>query len=535
MFQEIENINKDKEDKKVDLKQEIDYKIERENKDVAMSKNDIYLEQVRVLDILKKKFQALLEDDKDFYLFCKSLEKKDGLIKKVDNGLMMDLKSALPSIIQELEKSSNEIFKTKIPLDDYEESLYDILTQDTKETLTKMEYGELLNVIIEEEINIAINILQESRKRPVLSHRARGFGKDEASKESLDNALKENISELEFDIRKSKDGQMVIHHNVTLGGSANRVEAIKDLDWEELKGVNLKNGEHLTTLDEFFESINKLDNKVTKINIDIKDFDEKMLKELLNLIKEYKFEHRVNIVSWFPQALQYLYEKEPNLSYSMSYFPQVRGISKMIMSKIEQNESLDPLWGKIGTWFAKRREKSLKNDNADVQSYVSEVITNALILDANEHWSLTKEKANKNKKDLVGVHEFPYGPIPNDTSIMSRVLHGGSINIMAFEEQLANIIEKTKIPILIKHKSKIINTFNRTSALENLILQCAENKIAVNLYDISSKENIENYFNFLNDIIKKYPNIKKLSRTTIYSSNKDAVKRLDSRVDKKDK
>ncbi|MDD3284239.1 MAG: glycerophosphodiester phosphodiesterase family protein [Patescibacteria group bacterium] len=543
-------------DRIIDLRNPVDYKTEIEDKDRIMERRDIYFEQVRAIHILRKTFKDIYENEESFEMFCSVYE--------VNDGLKEDFKSALLSIILTLERSADDILKSKAPLEDYSKFLFNILTEGTGTAITKKDYGDFLNGLMEKEIGLVMKTLKDSRENPVLSHRERGFGKDEASKEGLLNAIKENISELEFDVRLSKDGRIIIHHNVTLGSSANRLEAINDLTWGELQKIELIHGEHLTTLDDFFEMVKKLDNQVTKINIDIKDFDTKMADDILNLIRKNHFEHRVNIVSWFPQTLQYLYEKEPNLHYSMSYFPGLRVIPKLIMGAIEHCPGfLDA----IGSFVSRQRQKALANGNAKPQSEFGEFTSHSILLDQNKYWLKLLEEFEKNKKKTVGVHETAIGDLPVDDKfikIMARVLHGGSLNIKVWGTEMSKLFDGTfgKISALRKFKSEVLSYLSGEDVFKELILKCSENNIKINVYDVGKEDDRTLYKNAYDrpkarelttlterkKFMKSYKTLEARKKNKIrdkkleelkknpgvmYSSNPDMVTKLDTRISKR--
>jgi len=479
--------DKKENDKTVDLKKEINNEVEGNLKISVMEAREVFFEQERVVGILKNKF-AEISDKESFDKYCKSLG--------ISEGAKEDLRNALPSINQSLKKDTKDFFESEISYKEHKEYLNQFLQTSLNLSLNNTEYGELINEKIRAEIDLAVKVLDESRNNPVLSHRGRGFHPDEASVEGFKKALEENIAEIEFDIRGTKaqegeNSEPVIHHNATLGASAGIPEAIRNIHINDIKNIDLKHGGHICSLEHFFELIKETDNKTTKINIDIKDFDEGMLDKILKLVESNKMEHRVAIVSWLPQSLQYLYEKNPTLSYSMSYFPAIRGVSRWAIEKISQLQSGSLLFGTAGTWFAKKRDEAIQAGVPKVQSTGSEQITDAIILDANEHWTETKEKTKERGQSLFGKHTIAYAKSPTKNKdsgmdTMARILQNGSVNIMAFEELFVAHIKK--IPVLNKYGDKIVNLFERTTKLMEYAKECSKNGIKVNIFDLKKEK-----------------------------------------------
>lgn len=504
-----------------DLKMPIQPLIEVDVKEAVIKAREVVLEQERLLEMLRNKFEYL-SNRKKFDEYCDKIQ--------ITEGTKEDFWLAIPRILQALNKDPDEFLKTELCLENFDTLLYAELKNTLAASLEPNQFNDFIKQIINLEIDSAVSLLDANRRAPVLAHRVRGFGLgDESAEFSLTDSLNQRVAEIEFDIRSSYDGHAIIHHNATLGASANRPEAIKNLTEQELAKIELKHGDHIVSLRKFFEILKESKNKSTKINIDIKDFDEKMLDEILDLIHEHKLEHRVTIVSWFPQALQYLYEKDSTLPYSLSYFPAIRGISRWVIEKISQLPSGSLLFGKLGTWLAKKRAEAIQLGNPEVQSTGSEHITGALILNADEHWTDTQKKAREKGTDLRGKHTLAYADMPissdHEWSTMARVLRNGGVNIMAFEEAMSSLIDK--FAILKKFKKQILNVFKRMSSVGEFAKACMSNQMKVNLYDLKTESDVLAF-------IESMDNHGVKDKGVVYSSNPDLVKRLDIRKRDKD-
>ncbi len=489
-------------------------------KDAAMKAREVVLEQKRLVKIIKDRFIQIKGNMPDYGFF-------------LDEGTKDDLKVALESIIGVLQKPLKEIFKDGLNMEEYQEKLDSFLEYEMKEAVKGSDTrNQIITQIIDGEIDHALSLISASRKRPVLAHRVRGFHKDEASKEGLETAITKNVSEMEFDIRMSKDGLPIIHHNATLGASSSRPEAIKDLKYEELRQVGMKNGGHITSLGDFLKFVSESGNEATKINIDIKDFDKGMLDQILKLIHDYKLQHRVAIVSWFPQALQYMYEKDPTLSYSMSYYPSLSALSKWIFKKINRNSSgmlFGSILGKVGlgqiaTWFAKRRAEAIAEGQPEVLTTGSEVITDAYALDPEAHYQDIVDFAEKQGLDVVGKHTAAFGGTPIEgeegMKIMSKVLRNGSVNIQDIEGSLQSLVNKIPgIPGSVK--KLIVKAIYKREKLHTFAQECQKNGVKVNLFDLKKEEEIAERF----DSAEK----KGIQMGVVYSSNPEAVTKLDTR------
>lgn len=392
------------------------------------------------------------------------------------------VQAQLASLIEALnpEQTSQIFASQELDIDDYQERLDSSLAL-LKALDPEITKNDGIKNFFDDQIDQAITLLASTRSTQVLSHRARGFGEDEASRESIKSALEHNVREIEFDIRATSDREPLITHNATLGGVAKRTEVVAKETAETLTNIELTNGEHLATLRDCFDLVVSTENHTTKINIDIKDFDKTLLDNILDLIKEYKFEHRVQIVSWFPQSLQYMYEKAPTLQYSMSYYPSLRKNSGFLFKPfLDMIEHLLP-----NSSSAADRETSTPH------SLIRELLHRSKSTPANIHHSQLPILQRPNGG--VGLHTFSSAGVaenPTQMELMSHVLQNGSINILYYP----GILGTTRLP--------------------ELIQECQELGIKVNVFDIKDRSAID-------ELSDRAPDL-----GVVYSSEPSSVDRL---------
>jgi glycerophosphoryl diester phosphodiesterase len=428
---------------------------------------------------------------------------------------------------QDLESFADELESTPVgdlfdefdlDLDSYRADLDGYLADNLEASMDVHELSEMAQQLIQSEILLGVELLDEVRSRPLLAHRVRGFAEDEASAEALEAALEEDVFELEFDIRMSADGVPMIHHNSTLGESAGRPESIADLTAAELAEVTLRGGGHIASLREFFDLVESTENRGTKINIDIKDFDPEMLDSILDLIDEYDVSHRVVLVSWFPQALQYMYEKNPSLPYSLSYFPTTTSLTGAVFGFLNGGSGpYEQATGRASEMYAEKVEESrvaaAAAGQAPVLDVVGENVTGAYVVDPGTHWTDLEVYAAKAGESLVGKHTMSLAGAPFDIPLMAQVLaSGGSINVLSLEAQVDKVVKKT-------HLSERARDFlgNMDEVVE-LASACAASGIEVNIFDLVDPELAVSHFERFED--------QGVEAGVVYSSNKDMIPRL---------
>lgn len=89
----------------------------------------------------------------------------------------------------------------------------------------------------------------------IIGHRGAAGHELENSLASLHHGAKLPLWAIEFDVRKTKDGKLVIFHDTDLKRVAKRPEHIGDLTLKQLESIPLVSGSHIPTLTEALEVI----------------------------------------------------------------------------------------------------------------------------------------------------------------------------------------------------------------------------------------------------------------------------------------
>ena len=99
----------------------------------------------------------------------------------------------------------------------------------------------------------------ESRKIIVVAHRGDWRNAPENSLQAFQNCIEMGVDMIEIDVRKTKDGQLVLMHDNTVDRTTDGKGEVSDLTLEELRQLHLKNGmgrvtfHHIPTLEEVLE------------------------------------------------------------------------------------------------------------------------------------------------------------------------------------------------------------------------------------------------------------------------------------------
>ena len=106
-----------------------------------------------------------------------------------------------------------------------------------------------------------------------LAHRGLTVGEnsqpiDENTQLAFARALQVGATYLEVDVRASRDGVVVVCHDVDLARIAGRPEKVAELDWATLEAMPLHNGGKLMSLEQLLSQFGN-----ARVNIDIKSLD----------------------------------------------------------------------------------------------------------------------------------------------------------------------------------------------------------------------------------------------------------------------
>lgn len=95
----------------------------------------------------------------------------------------------------------------------------------------------------------------ERRETLIAAHRAGAALWPENSMTAFRNAIVTDVDFIEFDVHRTRDGVLVVHHDAELGRTAEGTGAVGEMDWSALRKVPLRgtDGEHMPLLTSVLE------------------------------------------------------------------------------------------------------------------------------------------------------------------------------------------------------------------------------------------------------------------------------------------
>jgi len=146
-----------------------------------------------------------------------------------------------------------------------------------------------------------------------IGHRGARAYEPENTLRSFKKALELGVNAIELDVRRIKDGKLVVIHDNKVDRTTNGKGLVNELTLEEIKKLNTEKGEKIPTLE---EALDFLDKKV-KILIELKEtgFEDK----LLEIIRSKSLEDNVIVISFHEEALRRIRELNDKIETGLIY------------------------------------------------------------------------------------------------------------------------------------------------------------------------------------------------------------------------
>ena len=130
---------------------------------------------------------------------------------------------------------------------------------------------------------------------------------------SFKKALEIGVDAVELDVRKTKDGQLVVIHDADVKRTTDGEGLVSELTLKEIKGLNAGSGEKIPTLE---ETLDFLDKKV-KVFVELKETN--IEKQVLSIVHEKVLEKNVVIVSFLEDAIKKVRELNSDIETGLIY------------------------------------------------------------------------------------------------------------------------------------------------------------------------------------------------------------------------
>lgn len=146
-----------------------------------------------------------------------------------------------------------------------------------------------------------------------IGHRGARFYEPENTLRSFRKALELGVDTVELDVRRTKDGEIVVIHDAEVDRTTNGKGLVNELTLKEIKQLVTEGGERIPTLE---EALDLLDKRV-RVLIELKEagFEEEVLK----IAREKGLEKNVIIISFLEEALKRVRELDGDVETGLIY------------------------------------------------------------------------------------------------------------------------------------------------------------------------------------------------------------------------
>lgn len=144
-----------------------------------------------------------------------------------------------------------------------------------------------------------------------VGHRGARAYEVENTLESFQKAIELGANAVEFDVRKTKDGKLIVIHDDTLKRVFDKDVPVNQTTLKELKQLTENKIQTLA------ETLQFIDKRVEKILVELKEVGYE--KKVLEVIKKEKLHDRVIIVSFHEQALSEVRKLDSKIETGLIY------------------------------------------------------------------------------------------------------------------------------------------------------------------------------------------------------------------------
>ncbi len=145
-----------------------------------------------------------------------------------------------------------------------------------------------------------------------IAHRGGALENPENTLAAFKDSISIGYKVIETDLRVTRDGVLVIHHDETLQRSADLPDRISGRNWQELSTINVFGNHRILTLDELVDSI---PNDIV-LNIDPKDYE--VVEPLARFLESRpEMQSRICLGSFSTDRLMRIREKLPKIAMSL--------------------------------------------------------------------------------------------------------------------------------------------------------------------------------------------------------------------------
>jgi glycerophosphoryl diester phosphodiesterase len=139
-------------------------------------------------------------------------------------------------------------------------------------------------------------------KTMIVAHRGASSSARENTIESFKKALEIGVDMIEFDVRRTKDQVLVVHHDELMEG-----KPVKELTCDEIFKMTVRQGFSIPTFEEVLKCTSG------KIRLDVEIKEEGYEKEIVELLLNYFNKDQFVVTSFYDSCIRKIKDDYPNI------------------------------------------------------------------------------------------------------------------------------------------------------------------------------------------------------------------------------
>ncbi len=226
------------------------------------------------------------------------------------------------------------------------------------------------------------NVNKIGKQPKIVAHRGGAVMAEENSMEAIKKAIQLEVDMIEIDIRITKDGHLVLMHDKSVNRTTDGKGYLKKMTFEDLKKLQLKNGEPIPTLEDVLDLIS---NHSIKLLIEVKTGKNynPILENLVALIKKKSMEEQVAIFSFNKPFCKDLKNRFPEFTvgtfvlgpFNLKELPNVDaiGVHYHSLSVFKKwHKKLKKQYGEIYAWNVNSRKSMQRLINNGIDAIITD-------------------------------------------------------------------------------------------------------------------------------------------------------------------
>jgi glycerophosphoryl diester phosphodiesterase len=221
----------------------------------------------------------------------------------------------------------------------------------------------------------------ENKKPLIIAHRGASAYAPENTMAAFQKAVDLSADGIKFDVKCSKDGEMVIIHDQSLERTTNGRGKVIETDLKDLRNLDAGSfysseftGEKIPLLSEVLEEFSK---KLV-INIELTNYssiNDGLARKAANLVKRMRSEENLIFSSFHPYNLIITRRIMPNVSVALLALPGVSGwIFRSNMMRWISPEIIHPFFNDVDKRFIEKQHQKNRKVNVWTVNTESQII-----------------------------------------------------------------------------------------------------------------------------------------------------------------